>query len=320
MRCLSVARAFAVQDEDVLFVTADHRGDGLIRSAGFRSVSLDTEWTRMEQEIPRIRGLVNELLPTLVLVDSYYVTQKYLRAVNGMAPVAYIDDMNELRWDVSYLINYNIYADSCDYFGYRGSGTKLVLGPKYAPLRDEFLGMPQHAIRQQVSDILVSAGGADPEGVTEKIIHEICPLFENVQFHFIVGALNPRIETIRGLEGGNVILHVNEQHMASLMQSCDISVSAAGTTLYELCATGIPTITYILADNQIVATEQFEKLGIMPCAGDCRVGHDFVGRLTTLLRELIGDEELRMSLTNRMQSLVDGCGAQRIVDEVRLDG
>lgn len=38
--------------------------------------------------------------------------------------------------------------------------------------------------------------------------------------------------------------------MSELMQQCDMAVSAAGSTLYELCACGMPTITYVLADNQ----------------------------------------------------------------------
>ncbi|MCR5796546.1 MAG: hypothetical protein K6G63_01315 [Eubacterium sp.] len=43
------------------------------------------------------------------------------------------------------------------------------------------------------------------------------------------------------------------------MQKCDIAISAAGSTLYELCACGVPTITYTTADNQIKAEKFLAK-------------------------------------------------------------
>lgn len=70
------------------------------------------------------------------------------------------------------------------------------------------------------------------------------------------------------------------------MQKCDIAISAAGSTLYELCATGIPAITYTLADNQLIAAEQFDKQGIMLSAGDCRDDEGFIVRLEKLLDKL----------------------------------
>lgn len=63
--------------------------------------------------------------------------------------------------------------------------------------------------------------------------------------------------------------------MKKLMMLCDVAVSVAGSTLYELCACGIPTITYVLADNQIPAEEMFEQEGIMLNARDYRVNMNF---------------------------------------------
>ena len=38
--------------------------------------------------------------------------------------------------------------------------------------------------------------------------------------------------------------------MAELMTSCDIAVGAGGSTTWERCSLGVPTITAILAENQ----------------------------------------------------------------------
>lgn len=318
MRCLSIARAFIDNGNKVIFVTADHRGDGLIAEQGFETICLDSDWTDMESE--KLDKVVKEYKPELLLLDSYYVTDDYLNCLKRIVRTAYIDDLNNHYWDVDYLINYNIFASIFDYSKYDGTRTKLLLNPQYAPLRDEFKRCTKHEIKD-VTDVIVSAGGADPEHITEKILSGICPEMESVIFHFIVGALNPSLEYIKNIAEGkeNVILHINEKHMSDLMKKCDIAISASGTTLYELCATGIPTITYTLADNQLVAAEQFDKQGIMISVGDCRSDDEFIGRLESLLKNLVNNEALRRKLSEKMQTLVDGNGAARIADMLLED-
>lgn len=313
MRCLSIANAFVRAGHEVKFVTANHRGDGLIQGRGFESICLDSEWTQMERE--GIDKVVRNYRPDLLLVDSYYVTEPYLSSLSNLVNLAYIDDLNASVWDLDFLINYNIFGPLMDYSGYKKTRTRLILGPTYAPLRDEFKNISKHEI-DDVKDVMISAGGADPEEVTEKLIENECDKLQEISFHFIVGALNPRIEKIRILanEHRNVTLHINEKNMSVLMKSCDVAISAAGSTLYELCACGTPTITYTLADNQIVAAEQFDRQGIMLSAGDCRGDDGFVDRVKTNIERLIRDTELRKNLSDKMQQLVDGNGAERIVE------
>lgn len=311
MRCISVARALTNHGEDVLFLTADHRGDSLIRD--FPVISLDSVWDDMRTEIEVIKKIVIEVKPHFLLVDSYYVTREYFNTISEYVKTAYIDDMNQADWNIDFLINYNIFAGVFDYSWYEGKRTKLMLGSQYTPLRDEFVNLPNHPIRL-VTDIMISAGGTDPEHIIERMIQKICPRYSGITFHFIVGVLNPRLEEIKELVENNVILHINEKDISNLMMQCDIAISAAGITLYELCAAGIPTITYALADNQIVAAEQFDRQEIMISAGDCRKNRQFCENLGVLLESLIYDEKKRRVLSIRMKKLVDGNGAERIAD------
>ncbi len=315
MRCLSIARAFADAGHEIRFVTADHRGDVLIKCKGFKTICMDSKWNDMETELPALFSVIASTHPALVLTDSYYVTETYFRKLSGMVRTCYIDDMNVTFLDVDYLINYNIFSLVYDYSQYKKTRTKVLLGPQYAPIRNEFKDMPKHVINN-VKDVLISAGGADPERITEMIMKGICPMHLDILFHFIVGALNPRINEIKELAGKNpnVVLHINEKHMSDLMKKCDLAVSAAGITLYELCAAGIPTITYTLADNQLDAAAQFQAQGIMLSAGDGRNNDEFIRRLDNLFTRMAFDETLRAELSELMQTLVDGNGTKRIVD------
>lgn len=312
MRCLSIASSLRAMGETVKFVTADHKADRLLD--GFSTYCLESEWANMESELPALCDMVKKEKPSLLLIDSYYVTESYFQRLHGLVRVAYLDDLNQSCWDVDYLINYNIFANLYDYSTYEEKRTQLLLGTRYVPLRDEFKNCPKHKI-DKVLDVLVSAGGADPECITEKIISGICYGMKEVRFHFVIGALNPRLDKINALAAGkdNIVLHINEKRMSELMKNCDLAISAAGTTLYELCATGIPTIAYSIADNQLFAMEQFDKQGIMLSAGDCRGVVGFADRVKTIIEKIVDDRALREELSEKMHNLVDGNGATRIV-------
>ena len=319
MRCISIAKELTHRGEPVLFITADHRSDKIIEQNGFEAHCIDTEWTRMDEEIPIMIQIIRQSNPFLVIVDSYFATEYYLRQLSANTKVAYFDDLNIHHWDVDYLINYNVYSSVFDYSAYENSKTKMLLTPKYAPLRAEFENLSNHVIREKVSDILVSAGGSDPEGISLQLMKRVCPKHPELRFHFVVGLLNTRINEIKTLESENIILHINEKNMSALMTEADIAISAAGTTLYELCATGIPTMTYILADNQIEAAAQFDSQGIMISLGDCRKDCGFIDRTEDNLIQLVNDVERRKELSTKMQKLVDGNGVIRIVDRLLND-
>ena len=314
MRCLSIARAILNNGVKVKFVTADHRADSFIIRAGIDVICLESKFDEMDDELSRLMEIIDEERPEMLLVDSYYVTEVYFEALSATVKTAYMDDLNLSTWDVDYLINYNIFAAIYDYSGYQNKKTHLILGPQYVPLREDFANIPHREINDRVTSVLISAGGSDPEQVLERIIRDICFKWPEITFHCVVGALNPRIEKIKKLTSDHIVLHINEQNMAELMIKCDIAISAAGTTLYELCAVGLPTITYSLADNQIIATEQFETQGIMLNAGDCRNNIGFMSRMEELLIMLCNSRERRDTLSRRTQNLVDGKGTIRIAE------
>ena len=47
-------------------------------------------------------------------------------------------------------------------------------------------------------------------------------------------------------------IHKNITNMSDYMRGCEMAVSAGGTTLFELCACGIPTVCFSFAENQML--------------------------------------------------------------------
>lgn len=316
MRCLSLADAFTRMGHSCRFLLADATMADMIRGRGFAATVLGSNWQDMEGELPLILPQLASA-PRLVVADSYALTPRWLTAVQACCPVAQFDDEDFFVSPANILINYNFSGLDRPYAArYAGRSTRLLLGPSYAPLRPAFAAVPQRQIRTQVQDILVSTGGSDPENAAGHLLAQLAQdtRWQGITFHFVVGALNPRLP---GLERAaqalpGVRLHRNVQQMAQLMCACDVAIAAAGSTLYELCACGTPTITYVLADNQTPGAVAFARRGLMENAGDCRTKADFYPHLLDSLAKLCGDAPRRQRMAAVMQRLVDGRGADRL--------
>lgn len=319
MRCLSIAAALRAQGRDCVFLTADQNADGLLNGKAVGHCCLNSRWDDLEAELPQMERLLMEQKPDLLVVDHYYVTERYLASLRKHTCVIYLDDLRSFRYPCDLLINYNAYALDWenDYRSqYADTSTKLLLGPQYAPLREEFQHLPPKEIRESVRDVLISTGGADPANVAGVMLEMIAgeSSWKSITFHFVVGALNPNLPAMERAAAAlpNVCLHQNVHRMSLLMQACDVAVAAAGSTLYELCACGVPTITYVLADNQIPGAEGFARRGIMLSAGDCRMGKEFPAMVKRCLQALLVSQTRRKELSAVMQASIDGTGAERI--------
>lgn len=311
MRCLSLADAFREEGVHSVFVTAEPYMQSLIQERGYECLTLESAYDRMEDELPRLLPLLEERQPACVILDSYFVTPEYMNAIRAKAPLAYIDDLNAFDYPADVVVNYNLYGEKETY----PQGKIYLLGPRYAPLRKQFQGLAPRTIKKHVKHILFSTGGTDQYHAALRCMEYLRdnPQNSNVLYHFVLGMMNQDMDRIRAVAEGLpcVRLHQQVADMRALMLRCDAAVSAAGTTLYELCACGLPAVIYILADNQIKGATAFQEAGLMPCVGDIRKEPGFTERIFFKLNEL-RDQDLRIEAARRMQTCVDGNGARRM--------
>lgn len=320
MRCLSLAQAFRDLGRCCVFLSTDNTPRQVVESRGFMFRALQAGSEDMEAELSQTSLILEELHPCLVIVDSYRVPPDYLRWLHRYVPVAYMDDVRAFAYPCDIVVNYNVYGTDWE-DQYRAVqepfGTKLILGPRYAPLREEFQSLPPFSVNKTVRRILVSTGGSDPLDIGRRFLLRLREMeqWRSVEFHVIVGALNPHRAELEQLarELPQVTLHVHVTRIAQLMCQSDMAIAAAGSTLYELCASGVPTITYVLADNQISGASAFERKQIMLSAGDCRE-EGFFERLEQAVETVRLQYDLRREMSRRAARLVDGKGANRLAE------
>lgn len=318
MRCLPVAEEWCKQGGTCIFLVADGESASVVESLGYTAISLEGKWDRLEEELPELISLIQERNIRRILIDSYYVSEGYMAELARHCKTIYLGKKNEQAKPVDMIIDYTINAEEADYSLYHGEHTKMLLGGKYFPLRAEFKKIAAQPAAQ-VEKILLTTGGTDPYHVA-KLMTQCLLEDTTLEIHVIVGRYNGDKDELRKREAVSERLHVHENvsHMAALMEKCDIAISAGGITLYELCAAGVPTITYVLADNQREAVRTFAQKNIMMTAGDIRKNEARVwkDKMLSCVKQLCTDDVLREGMRKKMQAVVDGSGAVRIAREI----
>lgn len=333
MRCLTIADA-ARDPEGVCFLCADEASAELVRKRDFAVKVLSGPAFSM-QEAECICTLVEKgkAEQPIFLVDSYLATSEYLRQLALVGKVAYLDDLMEQAYaGVDWIINYNIYADQKKYGELYSKAVKqpeFLLGADYIPLRPQFCrkralsvmetidGMNQAAI----SRILITTGGGDDRNIAGKILETLTAGkgTAELEYHVVCGAFNPHWESLEILaaKGPNIHLHYHVQDMAALMGECECAVTAGGTTIYELCAVGIPFVCFSYADNQeqLVQYIGHNEMGI--CAGDYRREE---GKVLEEIRkgvlQLLENKEISKRYIENAGNRVDGMGVGRIAERI----
>jgi len=102
--------------------------------------------------------------------------------------------------------------------------------------------------------------------------------------------------------------------MANLMLSADLCIGAGGTTTWERCCVGLPTITIILAENQKGISESLDREGAIINLGWYQNVNE--NNITECINELIDNPGKIQSMTDIGRSLVDGEGVIRVVDTI----
>jgi UDP-2,4-diacetamido-2,4,6-trideoxy-beta-L-altropyranose hydrolase len=277
--------------------------------ADFNAIPVPARYEQ-SQELEWLREQLREQNCQILIIDSYSYSRPELDKVSKW-PVysVYYDDLNRHKFDVNCVVNGNLSGNKLDY---RGSST-FVLGPDYALLRPEFIGLPVKTITPKITDILITFGGADIKNATPLILSWLKnhTRFNDYFYHVVIGPAFTGQEAITRAAGGNsnIILY-HDADMPSLVRNCGLAVSAAGQTVHELMAGGLPALLIETADNQhaniiaavdsmaAVSLGNFENLN----------PRNFLESFEYLCE----NNFLRRNMSLAGPSLIDGRGAERL--------
>lgn len=223
-----------------------------------------------------------------------------------------VDDLADRPLAVDLVLNGNANADQLTYRV--RSGTTMLLGARYSLLGPRFRALPKRTAQPALHRILVTLGGADPEGRTGAVTAELAGIFAQATLEVVLGPLftdRAALEQLAAGSGGRIRLHRGLTDLGPLMAAADLAVSGGGQTTYELAAVGVPTVALCLADNQRGNLAALAQVPTLLVVGD---RHKTVGAAAI---RLAFDVALRQRLIDAGQALVDGRGALRVARELR---
>lgn len=305
MRCITLAGEFRSLGHSVVFFSSLDDGVNRIKQEGYTI-----------EKTNRIADLIASLKHgqiDLLIIDSYDVNiQLFLDIKPYVKKICYIDDINKFTHPVDILLNGNINAQDLDYQKHN-SNQLMLIGTEFTLLRNEFKDIPERKINKEVKSIMITSGATNPDNVVEKIIKILLDdeNLRNLKINVIVGSSFENVQELRKVSGENpnIILHEKVKEISKVMLESDVAISTAGSTLYELCSCGTPTISFVIAENQQELANRMDKLGYIKCLGWYNEFKS--GELTSQLKQLIKDIRKREIISKRMQNLIDGQGANR---------
>lgn len=316
-RCLTLAealaeagwaRAFAVRDETLAVVPG-------LAEAVDRVAVLDG---RIEDEPAGIAEAFGDAVDLLV-VDHYRRDARFETACRPRARrILVVDDLADRRHDADLLLDQTLGRKPAEYAALVPPHCLVLTGARYALVRPAFATLRRAILARRerarpLTRILVAVGATDADNVTGIVLEGIRDSGLSAEVDVVLGSGAPHLPAVATLAAAmpqRTRVHVDCENVAELMAAADIAVGAGGTTSWERCCLGLPTVLIITAENQalvagrLAAAEACMLIGRHRDVMPAMVGNSLVG--------LANDGWRRRVMARAAAAICDGRGAGRI--------
>lgn len=254
-----------------------------------------------------------------LIVDHYALDARWQTMMRPHAAhICVIDDLADRRHDCDVLLDQNLYLNAEQRYQTKvPDSCRTLFGPQYALLRDEFSDARKLArVRSgQVRRILVSFGGVDAANYTTAAVQALIGLrLADIHVDVVIGGGHPcREEIIAVCEASGFTCHVQTKRMAQLMLDADLAIAAGGSSSWERCCVGLPSMVTAVADNQRQLTHDGACLGLLHAPNVSFADPD---QLALHLRAFLDSPLLARHISDVGMAHVDGRGVARVLREL----
>jgi UDP-2,4-diacetamido-2,4,6-trideoxy-beta-L-altropyranose hydrolase len=250
-----------------------------------------------------------------LIVDHYALDVVWENSLRGSAKkILAIDDLADRTHDCDVLLDQNFYWDpAARYAGKVPEACQMLLGPRFALLREEFL-QRRPLVRPRTANlakILIFFGGVDSGNLTSLSMDAVAGAAERgIRIDVVVGILHPfREEIEEACQARGFRCHVQTGNISELMAEADLSIGAGGTAVWERCCMGLPTLSICTAPNQERQIADASSAGLLYTAVS---DADLSVYLPRHLAALCENPGARQDISRRAMEMVDGRGSLRV--------
>lgn len=345
MRCLTLAGALRKYGANCEFICREHQGNQLqlIRESGYtvhllpmgnvmgegydsdgcqkpaHASWLGSGW-RVDAE--QTLNVLGKDPVDWLIVDHYALDERWERQLrSGCNKLMVIDDLADRKHSCDVLLDQNLGRDVSDYAELVPEGCAVLVGANYALLRPEFAALREYSLRRrsllQVKQLLVTMGGVDKGDMTSQVLEALrkCKLPGDFHICVVLGGGAPWLNRVRSISermpwATEVLVNVSD--MAKLMAESDLAIGAAGSTSWERCCLGLPTILVVLAENQRRIGESLVESG----AAVMLHAETLSGSICAAVEGLLSQRAQLAALTSNACDVSDGRGVNRVVSKL----
>ena len=345
MRCLTLAEALRERGAACHFISRAHAGHllDIIRQRGFTvsvlpqchqaskivedgaSQSPYAHWLACDwkTDARQTGGFLDELNSDWLIVDHYALDIRWERILQGCyKKLLVIDDLADRSHTCDLLLDQNLGHHASDYTNLVPKHCKVLAGPHYALLRPEFAALRENSLMRRESPalkhLIITMGGIDQPNATGQVLESLktCPLPDDCRITVVMGGKAPWLQQVRETVASMpwpTTVRVNVSDMAQVMADSDLAIGAAGSTSWERCCLGLPTIQVILAENQKAAAAVLEKKQV---AVTLQLGEQLNKSLSEHINRMISSRSIMLAMAKRAAEITDGSGCERVLAEI----
>lgn len=337
MRCLTLANVLRERGANVSFICRQHQGNliNVVENQGFTVYTLTSQsnhdilptyahsaWLGVNEQtdIDECQPILQQIQPDWLIIDHYAIGKLWQQQAKKQLPmikILVIDDLADREHDCELLLDQTLSRKVPHYQKLIPKNCRLLLGARYALLRPEFTHWRnrQSVQKSEIPNILLNLGGVDKDNLTLKILQLLTNYQSQYNQHFsvtvVLGKTAPHIESVQNFaKNANFTCQVlvNVNNMAELMSQANLAIGAGGSTSWERCCLGLPTLLLVLADNQRYVAQMLAKKHAVIVLDDWQ-------NFDKCFNDLLQNQQL---IRENAQQLVDGQGAIRVVNHLML--
>lgn len=344
MRCITLANALSIFGYDCHFICRKHIGhlNEKISANGFvvhelgascletppksfsEKIVPHAEWLGCDYRVDAEQALtiVATLKAELLVVDHYALDARWESVLRKSVPkILVIDDLADRDHDCDFLLDQTFGRIATEYQSLVPDSCQRQIGAEYALLRSEFMDLREASLSRrkvpELKHILVTLGGVDRENVTNMVLSELAQsdLPVSTQITVVMGGGSPNLHAVVALAETlqySVDVFIDVNNISELMLCADLAIGASGSTTWERCCLGLPTLLVILADNQLPSALSVSGAGAAKLIGK---PEDIAEKLPDLLAEVSNSAVLK-SMSLNASAIVDGRGVSRVINGI----
>lgn len=341
MRCLTLANALKQKGHKCHFICKAQAGNLIekIKQNGHQAYALavaidddkqvgdlayrldHSHWLGSSQALDatQCQQLLSYHTVDWLIVDHYALDYEWESRLRAYAKqIMVIDDLADRAHDCDLLLDQNLGTQDTDYAHLVPSHCKLLTGIKYALLRPEFAEWRDYSLHRrqlapQLKTLLINLGGVDKDNVTTQILKGLVEsaLPKDCTIQVVMGATAPHIDSVRSVASElpwQTKIIINADNMAELMANADLAIGASGSTTWERCCLGLPSIQLVTADNQAKIANHLKAQNIAFV-----IHQDSIrSQLIQIINTLVENPQRLLEVSHKCSTITDGLGTEKV--------